>query len=58
MSIVAVRGETAAGQTDIVSPVATLPLLALHSSGTVCTVHCITLPLLSIRNCCIAHYLL
>ena len=27
MSIVAVRGETAAGQTDIVSPVATLPLL-------------------------------
>ena len=27
VSIVAVRGETAAGQTDIVSPVATLPLL-------------------------------
>ena len=31
--------------------------LALHSSDIVCTVQCTTLPLLCIRNCCIAHFL-
>ena len=47
VSIVAVRGETAAGQTDIVSPVATLPLLctALALCALwLCSVHCTTLP--------------